>query len=99
MPRFAPRYDRRLVDAIGRFDDRGVPIAETCRRVGDYAARIGATRPSYVHLRRLILERRLREDERRELLVDALRLVYRPLRHDLDSVLDRVPHPFFDRAP
>jgi len=96
MPAAAPRYDDRLVDAIGRLDRRDVPIAETCRRLGAFAERNGIPRPSYVHLRRLIVERRLFADERRELVRDALGLVYRPVPSDVDSVLERLPHPFRD---
>ncbi|HXS44453.1 MAG TPA: hypothetical protein VN751_07485 [Solirubrobacteraceae bacterium] len=48
MPAAAPRYDDRLVDAIGRLDRRDVPIAETCRRLGAFAERNGIPRPSYV---------------------------------------------------
>ena len=66
------------------------------RRLGAFAERNGIPRPSYVHLRRLIVERRLFADERRELVRDALGLVYRPVPSDVDSVLERVPHPFRD---
>ncbi len=44
-----------------RTDDRSIPIAETCRRVGNEAERIGLTRPSYERVRLLVHEsRRLR---------------------------------------
>ena len=42
-------------------------MAETCRRVGDAAEKLGLVRPSYVHLRRLIRAERLRRRELREL--------------------------------
>src|SRR5262245_16023363 len=86
----APRYDQRLVDAITRFDDRRVPIAETCRRLADHAEALGLPRPSYVHLRRLIVEQRLCQDERRELALDAVRLVYEPSRTAADSLIERL---------
>ena len=64
---FAPRYDPRLLAALRSLDDRKEPIAELCRRLGCEAERIGVPRPSYVHVRRIVLAERLREDEiRRE---------------------------------
>lgn len=61
MPRFAPRISPRLLDAIVRFDNTALPIAETCRRVGREAERLGLTRPSYQRVRVLVHEsRRLR---------------------------------------
>lgn len=42
-------------------DDHTQPIAETCRQVGKVAERLGLVRPSYVHLRRLVLAERERE--------------------------------------
>jgi len=62
---FAPRYDSRIVEAIAALDDSRRPIAETCRRVGVVAARLGLPKPSYVHVRRfVVLERARREAER-----------------------------------
>ena len=52
----APRYDKRLVAALVDLDDRTVPIAETCRRLGDIAVTMGVPRPSCVHVRRLVRE-------------------------------------------
>jgi hypothetical protein len=54
----APRISRRLIEAIVRFDDRGRPIAETYRRVGAEAERLGLTRPSYQRIRELVHEAR-----------------------------------------
>jgi hypothetical protein len=69
---FAPRYDPRIVEAILSLDDPRRPIAETCRRVGVVAARLGLPKPSYVHVRRFVVaERERREAER--LRRDALR--------------------------
>lgn len=65
--RFAPRLDPRVLAAVRRLDDRLVPIAETCRRVGEAAAELGLARPSYAHLRRVILVEREHADARREL--------------------------------
>jgi hypothetical protein len=71
----APRYSPALLDAIGRLDSDGVLIAEVCRRIGDHADELGLTRPSYVHLRRLVHAARDRRaaiaDLRREILADA----------------------------
>jgi putative intracellular protease/amidase len=65
MPAFAPRYDPRIVNAIRAFDDRTVPIAEVCRRVGRAAEALGLPRPSYVHVRRLVHAHRAAEDAER----------------------------------
>jgi hypothetical protein len=62
MPPGAPRYDSRILDAVLALDDRSVPIAETCRRVAEVADRLGIPRPSYVHLRRVILAERALDD-------------------------------------
>ena len=61
----APRYGFRLLEAIRILDDRTLPIAEVSRRVGRAAEHFGVARPSYVHVRRLVLANRLREDEDR----------------------------------
>ncbi len=58
MPAIAPRLSPKLIEAIIRFDDRSVPIAETCRRVGDEAERLGLPRPSYQRVRVLVHESR-----------------------------------------
>ena len=63
MVRLAPRYDPRLLEALWRVDDRGVPIAEVCRRLGSAADELGLTRPSYVHVRRLVVALREWQDE------------------------------------
>ena len=62
MLRFAPRYDPRIVEALRLLDDRRAPVAEICRRVGGVAERVGVPRPSYGHLRRLLLVIRDEED-------------------------------------
>jgi hypothetical protein len=66
MVPMAPRYDARLVAALVDLDDRSLPIAEVCRRLGDVASSIGARRPSYVHVRRLVRAKREYEDVERE---------------------------------
>jgi hypothetical protein len=43
---------------VGRTYDPSVPIAETCRRVGDRAERWGMARPSYETVRTLVHELR-----------------------------------------
>ncbi len=58
MTRLAPRYDVRVVERLFEIDDRSVPMAETCRRLGAFAESLGLIRPSYVHVRRLIVEYR-----------------------------------------
>jgi predicted transcriptional regulator len=69
---FAPRYDRRILDAVRALDDRTRPIAETCRRVGDVAGRLNLPRPSYVHLRRMIQTERARRDAIRAVVDDVV---------------------------
>jgi hypothetical protein len=74
----APRYDPRILDAIRALDDRSESMAEISRRVGATAAQLGLPKPSYVHLRRLIVAHReeedaerARRDEIRHILSDA----------------------------
>jgi hypothetical protein len=47
----AARIDSRLIAAIKRIDSRKHPIAETNRRVGAIADRLGLPRPSYEQTR------------------------------------------------
>lgn len=54
MRPFAPRISYRLLEALARLDDRSVPIAETNRRLGAEAARLGLPRPSYQRVRELV---------------------------------------------
>ena len=54
MTTAAPRIRPALLKAIGRFDNRTIPIAEVCRRVGTEADRLGLTRPSYERVRELV---------------------------------------------
>jgi hypothetical protein len=65
MPKQAPRLDPRLVAALRRLDDVTEPIAETCRRVGLTAERLGVVRPSYEQVRVLVHAERRRAVERR----------------------------------
>lgn len=61
MPPSAPRLSLRLLEAIERFDDPRLPIAETARRVCAEAERLGRPRPSYQQIRVHVHEvRRLR---------------------------------------
>jgi hypothetical protein len=61
VPNIAPRISPKLLEAIVRLDKRTVPIAETCRRVGANAERLGLPRPSYERIRELVHDaRRLR---------------------------------------
>jgi hypothetical protein len=63
MLRFAPRYPPALFVLILGLDDETQPIAETCRRVGVAAERLGIERPSYPHVRRIVLVERRRRRE------------------------------------
>ena len=58
MLTFAPRISPRLLEALVRLDDRKVSIAETNRRIGAEAARLGLPRPSYERIRELVHETR-----------------------------------------
>lgn len=68
----APRYDPMILEAIRRLDADHLPIAETCRRVGQFAAKLDLPRPSYVHLRRIVKAERLRAREIEGLFTDVL---------------------------
>ena len=95
--KFAPRYDPQVLEAIQALDDPAQPIAETCRLVGVAAERLGFTRPSYVHLRRFVVDQRAEaEAERvrkaaiREIVADvAVRLATGRFVHAYE-VADRV---------
>ena len=74
----APRYAPIILRAVRELDDPTLPMAETCRRVGEAAWAAGLVRPTYPHLRRVIkaerrlaAQRRRRRDEREEVLADA----------------------------
>ncbi|HET8605986.1 MAG TPA: hypothetical protein VFL66_03045 [Gaiellaceae bacterium] len=54
----SPRISPLLLVALERLDDPSVPIAETARRLGREADRLGLTRPSYDRVRELVHERR-----------------------------------------
>jgi hypothetical protein len=87
MVTMAPRISRRLIEAIVRFDDRGRPIAETYRRVGAEAERLGLTRPSYQRIRELVHEaRRVRSGLS---VSDVVRIVCAPLR-SREDVIERL---------
>jgi hypothetical protein len=71
----SPRYDLRLLEALRRLDDGKLPMAEVCRRLGAVADELGLMRPSYVHVRRLILAQRDEQEAIRAVVEDiALRL-------------------------
>lgn len=90
MVPLAPRYDPRIDVLLRKLDDRDEPIAETCRRIGAGAARLGLFRPSYPHLRRLILAERERQDAIREVVDDVLERAILGLRIDPYELADRV---------
>jgi hypothetical protein len=65
VPRFAPRYPDRLYELIERLDDEALSLAEVTRRIGSAADAEGITRPSPVHVRRLLASlREFRRDDR-----------------------------------
>jgi hypothetical protein len=72
VTRQAPRYDHRVIERLYEIDDRSVPMAETCRRLGAFAESLGLIRPSYVHVRRLIVEYRRQRDAVVAILEDVV---------------------------
>ena len=62
MVPLAPRYDPRVIETVRALDDRREPIAEINRRVGVAVVKLGLIKPSYVHIRRLVLAERERQD-------------------------------------
>jgi len=57
----------RLSDLVATLDEDDAPAAATWRLVSEAAARLGLPRPSYPHVRRLVLAERRRRQLRREL--------------------------------
>ncbi len=80
----APRISPRLIEVVLRFDDRTVPIAETYRRVGAEAERLGLTRPSYQRIRVLVHE--ARNATPRLTVSDVVRLLTAPLKSPEDGL-------------
>jgi hypothetical protein len=62
----------RIDDLVIELDREGQPIAATWRRVGDAAIRRGLPRPSYAHIRRLVLAERRRRAELNDVLGDVV---------------------------
>jgi hypothetical protein len=94
---FAPRISPQLLDALVRLDDRRQPIAETCRRLGAEAERLGLRRPSYERIRELIHEARLlrqRGPTTASVLVDVMTRARPP-----DAFLDHVSGVGVPRLP
>jgi hypothetical protein len=84
MVTMAPRISGRVIEAIVRFDDRSRPIAETYRRVGAEAERLGLTRPSYQRVRELVHQ--VRNLRPRLSVSDLVRIVCMPLRGTDDAI-------------
>ncbi len=76
MVEIAPRYDRRILEAVRALDDRTESMAEISRRVGVAAAQLGLPKPSYVHLRRFIVAHREEEDAERAPREEIRRILY-----------------------
>ena len=75
MVECAPRYDARILEAARVLDDPHEPVAETVRRVGRFAAEVGLPKPSYVHLRRFIVDCREEQDRERARRREILSIV------------------------
>ena len=57
----------RLRELVAALDEDDAPTAATWRLVGETAARAGLPRPSYPHVRRLVVAERRRRRAQREL--------------------------------
>jgi hypothetical protein len=57
----------RLRELIAALDEDDAPIAGTWRLVSETAANLGLPRPSYPHIRRLVLDERRRRRARAEI--------------------------------
>ena len=84
MVTMAPRISGRLIEAIVRFDDTTRPIAETYRRVGGEAERLGLTRPSYQRIRELVHQ--VRNMRPRLSVSDVVRIACSPLKGTDDAI-------------
>ena len=82
MVPLAPRYHPIVFELVRGLDDRTVPIAETARRVGEAVQLLGLVRPTYPHLRRLILAQRAWADAE-----DAYRAAVRGVLADVTAAV------------
>ena len=57
----------RLRELVAALDEDDTPVATTWRLVSETAANLGLPRPSYPHVRRLVLDERRRRRARAEL--------------------------------
>ena len=62
-----PLYPPRLRELVAAFDEEDEPAAATWRLVSETAANVGLPRPSYPHIRRLVIAERRRRRARAEL--------------------------------
>ena len=89
MPTLAARIPDRLYKRLLELDDERVPIAETYRRLGAEAERMGLTRPSYERIRILVRQsrhwKRARGPSTTSVLVDVAFRVRPP-----EAVLDQL---------
>jgi hypothetical protein len=77
----------RLLETLVKADSPSVPIAETCRRVGREADRIGLARPSYERVRLLVHEsRRIRRGPSTASVLADIAFRVRPPEAVLDHV-------------
>jgi hypothetical protein len=65
------RARQRVRDLAIALDQDDEPVAATWRRVGDSAAKLGLPRPSYPHIRRVVLAERRRRREVSEVLLEV----------------------------
>ncbi len=58
--------EHQVGELVRKLDREGAPAAETWRRVGEALQALGRPRPSYGHVRRLVLLQRRRREIRRQ---------------------------------
>ena len=78
---------------VAALDEDGVPTAATWRLVAEAALKLGVPRPSYPHVRRLVLaerRRRARRDERNAVLRQAASAIAAGRVPDCDFTLGRL---------
>ena len=63
-------------------------MAETCRRVGEMATKLGLPRPSYVHLRRIVKADRELRRARRQIAGDLLSDMAQGLAPRIDRAIE-----------
>jgi hypothetical protein len=95
MVEISPRVDPRLIRAAFDLDDDKESMAETCRRVGAVANKLGLPRPSYDTIRCVVGPHRERRREIRRLVAPAVGGVFSGFvtQWEIDRVWELRPSP------